>query len=302
MANKDEKDLAYDLEEIRRRRVAREKKVTGKQSYQSMALARQFEEGISVQNSSQTDLTQKKIQKARFLEVLAEDLEGVMVEEDYSPEELQYIRKSISKMSVGAGSTLALECKGLDICPFSDRCPFARIGKEPIGKPCPLESVLFAEFMVRFMEEFKVDPSNIVEVSFCNELAETEILLLRVNKSLAKRENADMLGELSQMTKSGEVIRNDVVSPHLEVREKLLKRRERVIKLMVGDRQEKYKEASARKVKDSQDSTIIQSKNRASILDVQLQNAQKDAVAASDTNRPKEDILTPDDLLNSAGG
>jgi hypothetical protein len=256
----------------------------------TLALVKKFQDGISILDNPEDADGRRRIRKEKFLEVLSYDLDGTGKDEGYTKEEIDYIQKYISQASIGSGSLMALVCKGKEECPYAQKCPLAQIDKAPSGKPCPVENILFREFLVRYMEDLQVDPSNMGELAYCRELSETEILLMRVNKQLGKSENSDMTSIQQSITKGGDVIENQIVSPLLDVRERLVKRRERILKLMVGDRQEKYKEAAARKVKDGGDITVLQSKKRALILDMQM----KRELAKPDT---EDKPLTPDDLL-----
>lgn len=268
-----------------------------KNNNKTTALAKRFEEGVSIINAPKDEDGKRKITKERFLEVLTYDLEGINDDADYTPAEIDYIKKYISKASAGTGASLALTCNGQEGCPFAHRCPWAQINKEPRGKACPLETILFTEFLVRYIEELKVDPTNMMELAYCNELAETEILIMRANKSLAKPENAEMVFMQESISKSGDVVSQATVSPYLEARDRLVKRRERIIKLMVGDRQEKYKEAAALRVKNTGDETVKQSKQRALIMEAQLNKIQ--SLDASSENTKESTHLTPDDLVAS---
>lgn len=273
------------LEKVQANRKARERK--------SQALARRFEEGVSIISAPKDEDGKRRIAKERFLEVLTYDVDGINDDTGYTPEEIEYIRRYISKAATGTGSAIALTCPGRAACPFSHRCPFAQLKKEPRDKPCPLESALFTEFLIRYIEELQVDPTNMMELAYCNELAETDILIMRANKALAKPENSEMVYIQETVAKSGEIAQQMSVSPYLEAREKLVKRRERIIKLMVGDRQERYKKAAALKLKDNTDESVLQSKQRAMVYDAQIESERGKAEKAS------EDITTPDDLLNS---
>ena len=278
-------DETISLEKVQANRRARERK--------SQALARRFEEGVSIITAPKDEEGKRRIAKERFFEVLTYDVDGINDDTGYTPEEVEYIRKYISKVATGTGVVLALTCPGGAACPFAHRCPFYQLHKEPKGKPCPLESALFTEFLIRYIEELQVDPTNMMELAYCNELAETDILIMRANKALAKPENSEMVYIQETVTKSGEIAQQMSVSPYLEAREKLVKRRERIIKLMVGDRQERYKKASALRLKDETDESILQSKQRAMIYDAQIENER------GKVEKVPEDVTTPDDLLNS---
>jgi hypothetical protein len=103
---------------------------------------------------------------------------------------------------------------------------------------------------VRYFEEYDVDPSNFTEVGYINELAEIEILLMRLNMNLAKVENAELIiDQTIGISHDGSPIVQKALSPFMEQKDRLQSRRSKIIKLMVGDRQEKYKKEAALKIK-----------------------------------------------------
>jgi hypothetical protein len=120
------------------------------------------------------------------------------------------------------------------------------------------------------MEEYEVDPASFTEVSYCNELSEIEVMLSRLNQQLGRPENAD--GTIDQMvgiTHDGTPLTQKQISPFVEQKEKLLNRKSKIIKLMVGDRQEKYKKEAALKVRETKDPSSRQAEARRKIESLQ---------------------------------
>lgn len=180
----------------------------------------------------------------------------------YTPEEKLKIDKHLRGLSTGSSAMVPLHCAG-PACPFALRCPYQQINKAPIGKPCIIEVQLIQYWVVKYMEEYEVDPASFTEVGYCNELAEIEVMLSRINQQLGKPENAD--GTVDQMVgvaHDGTPITQKQISPYMDMRDKLQNRRSKIIKLMVGDRQEKYKKEAALKVRESKDPSSRQAETR----------------------------------------
>src|SRR5690606_36975517 len=156
---------------------------------------------------------------------------------------------------------------------------------------CLVETQLIKEFTIRYMEEYDIDPSNFTEVGYVNELAEIEIFLFRLNMNLAKAENASLIiDQENGATNQGDPIIRKEVSPFMELKDRLQNRRSKIIKLMVGDRQEKYKKESALKVKEDADpsSKMSQMRNRIENLNRQLDSMNQ---------KPAGNVLSPEDLI-----
>lgn len=221
-----------------------------------------------VGNSTPTDLTTTS--REDYYQFMREALmEPFSTGHVYSPEEKKRIDSHMRGVSTGASAMIPLHCAG-PACPFALRCVYQQMNKAPIGKPCIIEIQLLQHWVIRYMEEYDVDPASFTETGYCNELAELEVMLGRLNQLLSRPENAD--GTINQMvgvTHDGTPIEQKQISPFVEQKEKLLNRRSKVIKLMVGDRQEKYKKEAALKVKESKDPSSRQAEVRRQIESLQ---------------------------------
>jgi hypothetical protein len=78
----------------------------------------------------------------------------------------------------------------------------------------------------------------------------------------------------------------------MDAKEKLSARRSKIIKLMVGDRQEKYKKEAALKVREEADPSSRMAKMRSQLESLQRQLT----VTESSLNNPA--VLSPEDIID----
>jgi len=155
------------------------------------------------------------------------------------------------------------------------------------------------EWIIRYFEEFDVDPDNFTEVGYVNELADLMIQEMRLNMLLAKPANQEMLiDQVMGVDRDGDPIIQKQVSPYIEMKEKISNRRSKIIKLMVGDRQEKYKKEAALKVRLDDDPS-----SQMALMRSRLENLQRELNTASIPKQLEETskkvIMTPEDLIAS---
>jgi hypothetical protein len=240
-----------------------------------------------------------KEKKTRFFQYLDYDLDNYS-DISFTLEEALRIHNHISKLQTGATAMVPLFCGGEERCPFKERCPFLLMGKiPPVGRQCLIELQLLKHWQYTYMEEYDVDPENFTEIHYCEELAEIEIYLLRINHNLAKPENAALIVDQPVGVDSdGNPITQQQLSPLMELKEKLQNRMSRVVKLMVGDRQEKYKKEAALKQKQDEDPSQKQANIRRRIesLSRELEKKEDHFLPAA---KEEPQILTPDELINS---
>lgn len=223
----------------------------------------------------------------RFLEHNLDDYTDI----EFTPEEAKKIHHHLLKLSTGASAMVPMYCGG-KLCPFSDRCILYKLGKAPLGKMCLIEVELQRQWTVDFMEEFDVDPSVATEVGYANELAEIAIMERRLNMNLAKPTNAELVtDQIVGVDRDGDPLVQKQISPFMELKDKLASRRSKIIKLMVGDRQEKYKMEAALKMKIEDDPSTKQAAMRTSLekLARQLESLE---------NENKQEKMTPEDVIN----
>lgn len=244
-------------------------------------------------NVPSTEVVQyeKEVSRNRYFDYISHDIDSY-ANVAFSQEEAANIAKYLRKVSTGSASLIPMTCS--DSCFARFRCPLFQIAKHPVGKQCLIESQLLKEWVIRYMEEYNVDPMNFTEVGYCNELSEIEVLQLRLNIALARPENAELIIEQSMgVDRSGNTITQKQISPYLEQKQTLTRRKSQIIKLMVGDRQEKYKREAALKQKPDTDTS-----SQMSAIKQQLQQLQN---KLRDNNKVLEaEVLSPEELMGQS--
>lgn len=235
-----------------------------------------------------------KLTRSNYFRFLNHNLDDY-TDLEFTPEQARSVHAHMLKLSTGASAMTPMYCGG-EICPFKERCIFWQMEKAPIGKQCLVEIELMRQWTVDFMEEFDVDPSVATEVAYANELAELAILERRLNMNLAKPSNAELvIDQVVGVDRDGDPMIQKQISPFMELKDKLSSRRSRIIKLMVGDRQEKYKMEAALKMKIETDPSAQMASMRTKLESLvrELNNIEKE-VETTDGEK-----LTPEDVINA---
>lgn len=270
--------------------------------------------------------------KSQFFDFLDIDLDRYK-EVEYTREEALYIKKRMQHLSTGSAAALPLICKGPE-CPFARKCPFIAVDEmrqknwneaqengmaqfsepplfqTPIGKHCLVEVNLLNEWTRLYINEFDVGEESFVELGFCRELAEIEVMLWRLNNGLSKEENAELVQETAVgVDRTGAVVMRKEMNTLLEAREKMVNRKSKLIKLMVGDRQEKYKKEAALKTREDADPstsaaalrnkiTRLLKEAETSVLKLQESEGNIIDVPYAESNERPE-VITPESLINA---
>lgn len=235
-----------------------------------------------------------KTEYFRFLEHNLDEYDMTI----FTPEEAMRINQHLQKMSTGASSMVPMYCAGPK-CVMASNCPLQKIGKAPLAKQCLIEVQLLREWIMRYFDEFEVDPNNFTEVNYVSELADLMIQEMRLNMILSKPENSNMLMEqVVSIDSEGDPIIQKQISPYIEMKERIHNRRTKIIKLMVGDRQEKYKKEAALKVRLEKDpsSQMAEMRSKLEKLRIELENISSAPLPESEES-PK--TFSPEDLIDS---
>jgi hypothetical protein len=267
-----------------------------------------------------TDGTEEKSTLFSFLELEQDDYSDVA----YTPVEAAKIRCHLQGLSTGASAAIPLICGGRAKCPFADRCPFLRVDAErraidphaklttPISKQCLVEVNLLREWTRLFIDEYKIEEENFTEFMMVREMAEIELMMWRLNNNIAKPQHAELVQEtVVGVDKQGNPLTRLEISAFMEAKERLQNRKSKLIKLMVGDRQEKYKREAALKVKSSDDPSTNAAKLKGQIgrlllqaksLDVKMKEAEGNVIDVKSETvvNPDPPPLSPEDLINGS--
>lgn len=245
-----------------------------------------------------------KLTKSKYFEFLANDLDDYS-DLEFTPTQARKISQHLRTLSTGSSAMAPMYCAGPQ-CPFAERCPLQQMGKAPIGKQCLIEVQLMKQWIVNFFEEYDIDPQNFTEVAYANELAELMVYEMRLNMNLAKAENAELVYDQSVgVDREGTPIIQKQISPFMEQKQRIADRKSKIIKLMVGDRQEKYKKEAALKVKLEDDPSTSMADMRARLENLKremtkIEQQATQQLEAGEKSTPKDaGILTPEDLIGT---
>lgn len=265
----------------------------------------------------------------KFLQLNLDQYENV----EFTEEEAKRVRTHMSHLVTGASAVLPLICPGEVKCPFAHNCPFVKVDKQrmreyeelkrvthdrladisppkkstPVGRHCLVEVNLLKEWAMFYIEEFEVGDNSFIELNTCQELAEIEVMLWRLNNNLAKVEHMDLTQlDVVGTDREGNPLTRKSENVLMLAKERLINRKSKLIKLMVGDRQEKYKREAALKQRDDKDPSTTAAQLRGEITRMmkqlegrvlQLQEAEGNVIDVESTE-PKEQPMTPDSLIN----
>ena len=264
--------------------------------------------GIGITESGQ----EKKHSLFKFLDFNPDDYSDLT----YTVEEAKKIRGHLCHLSTGSSAAIPIICPGSNNCPFKFNCPFVRLEKErkeidkdakspvPLLRACLVEKNLLDEWTRLYIKEYSIDEESFTEFQMARELAEIELLLWRLNNNLSKPENAELIQDtIVGIDKEGNTLSRKEISSIFEAKERLQNRKSKLIKLMVGDRQEKYKRDAALRTQSEEDTSTNTAKlrtqidtllNKAKSLDFKIKEAEGKVIDIQE----EESILTPEDLIN----
>lgn len=232
----------------------------------------------------------------------------------FTPEQETRIKKKLVNYRTGATAAIPLQCTG-DACPFKTRCMFHLEKMAPVGKACLIEINLINGWRTQYIQEYKIDPNSFTELSMISELVEIELLLYRINSNLAQPRNASLtINQTVGVAGDGTPITRIELTPLFDARDRLNNRKTKLVKLMVGDRQEKYKEQAALKRVNSDDPSQQSAELRrqlehlmrkAQLVDSELRKTEAidTTVVEGPPEKPSEQAeLEPEDILIPEGG
>lgn len=149
-------------------------------------------------------------------------------------------------LSSGNFAVMPRICTGLATCPMSHVCPFAL--NLPLKLQCPVEQRVVMDKMNGLLEELNTDSYQKTEFMLINRVVELELLDFRVTSALAGPAYQDMMVEtITGSTNTGDFIKNEVLNPFFELKERISREKMKLLAVLVRTPQEKYKKKAALK-------------------------------------------------------
>jgi hypothetical protein len=145
----------------------------------------------------------------------------------------QLARRATAIVCVGEGN------ENIDPCPYVHACPLVEAGKPPIGNVCPFEDTMIDAYLESYMCELEVRPENIIEMAQLKDVITIDLLLQRSTGVLSNNGLADenAVGIIQKPGQDANVIYRKDLSHALLAMDKLLMRKERVLKSLRATRE-----------------------------------------------------------------
>jgi len=145
--------------------------------------------------------------------------------------------KELRLSNAGFYHSIPILCKGSD-CPYADTCALLEEGLAPAGEKCPMEIAAVEQLFDAYVQELKVEPGNIVDLSLIKELVDLDIAILRCDNRLAI--DADFIQEVAvAVTPKGFVISKPELHKAADYKGKLMEKRHKVLNLLNSTRKDK---------------------------------------------------------------
>lgn len=257
----------------------------------------------------------KNATKSKYFNLLSQSLDDYS-DIEFTHEEAKRFQSHITHLSTGASATVPVLCAG-DACPWRTRCPLWEMGKAPLGRQCLIELNIIKNAQLRYLEEYEVNPDNFTEWTMINQLAEVEVMLWRINQNLATDPKlaSGTVEQTVGFDQQGTQITRQEVSHFFELQDRLNTRKNKIVKMLVGDRQEKYKREAALKKRETDDpsSKMANLRDEMDSLQRELNKAREalpiegeaqvventeeiESAKSSGSNEASDEILSPDDI------
>lgn len=156
--------------------------------------------------------------------------------QDQKNQALEEIRPS--RIKNGMFTAIPMICLG-PRCVFADTCPLQQKNLAPIGKGCPIEGAVIAEFAQNYFEELNIDTDNLIEVAMVRDLVDQEVQYMRKTKVLAKEYfiQENVMG----VSPKGEVILKKELHLAVELEDRLHKRKKELRNQLLATREARAK-------------------------------------------------------------
>lgn len=233
------------------------------------------------------DKTGKEIGKSKFFDFIQMPLDKYdnLI---FSYETAQRIKHHTLHMKHGGTAFVPIICFGPHQCKFVRRCPiwlslpehakWTSSDSYPIGRACLMEAEFVISKLHAYCLEFGITPDQPSEMALISKLVELELydyrasLLMSIGAGDMKNPSADgqdmMLEQVIAMDPDGHEIRQRVLHPMVELKEKNQRQRMDILTALVATRREKYKEKQAlRGIEANQDAAANKFSDLASKLE-----------------------------------
>lgn len=149
-------------------------------------------------------------------------------------------KRKVGRLTTGAAAAVPIVCKGSS-CPFRTKCPYFQSGIHETGEDCLVEAQLIEYWTYKYMEELGIDTSSISEMHTLSSLVELAVMDLRMSNYIAINDQDLMMEMVTSIDPNGAPITNKSTSIAFEVKERIDKRRLKILETFNNTREKKAK-------------------------------------------------------------
>jgi hypothetical protein len=149
------------------------------------------------------------------------------------------VSASMSMLATKHGfySAIPIVCKG-DTCPYKATCEIQRGGLAPEGEPCPVEIAKIFTLYENYSEELQIKENDEIDKTLLKDLINTEIQLSRCDAKVAEEGDFVQLVAFA-VAEDGTILEKPELSKAVEFREKALKKKYDILRLLNSTRKDK---------------------------------------------------------------
>lgn len=144
---------------------------------------------------------------------------------------------SMLSTKTGLYARVPITCKA-DGCPYDETCALLPYGLAPLGEKCPWETALIETRYAGYMQDYDLDSASFTDSTLVSELINIDVMLERT-KALMSKEETPITEVVAGMTESGEQYTRPEISKALEIYDRNLNKKERILDMMLGTRKSK---------------------------------------------------------------
>lgn len=189
-------------------------------------------------------------------------------------EEIRVAAMRMSSILWGNVVALPQVCPNLQKCVHKHICPFE--SNPPEGKACPMEQAYIMDKMSKLKKQFDIDGLAETDFLLLNKLVELDLYDLRINSMMAHGETQRPLyPRVALVSQDGVPIYQDEVNPLFEIKEKIGREKMKLMGILVGTPQERYKKQAALKEASSDRLSALSEK-----LNSLIEKAERELLAS----------------------
>lgn len=149
-------------------------------------------------------------------------------------------KRKVGRLTTGTAAAVPIICKGSS-CPFKDKCPYFEQNIHQVGEDCLVESQLIEFWTYKYIEELQIDTESISEMHTLSSLVELAVMDLRMSNYIAIKDQDLMMDFISSVDPNGVPISNKGTSVAFEVKERIDRRRLKILETFNNTREKKAK-------------------------------------------------------------